>query len=301
MTTANETTSRPTSVEEMQERNKLFSTDEAKAAADRLVCRPSDVFIATYPKCGTTLLQQMVNTLRTGGDMDFEEITVAVPWLEMATTMGMDPDAEQRANPRAFKTHRKYSDLPKEGRLLHMTRNPIDMADSFFRFFDGWMLESGSVDLNEFARGVIFEGSGSGRFWDHIADWWPERNRENVCILCYEDFIDDPATTIRQVADFAGFALDDELLKTTLHATSIGFMKEHARQFDDHVLQAFTDAAMKLPSGGSASKVASGKSGQARAKFSDDVLEMFAHTWQSQIAEPFGLADYEALRAALKP
>ncbi|MEO1935709.1 MAG: sulfotransferase domain-containing protein [Myxococcales bacterium] len=43
--------------------------------------RPSDIFLATYPKCGTTLIQQIVHGLRTVGDMDFRDISGVVPWL----------------------------------------------------------------------------------------------------------------------------------------------------------------------------------------------------------------------------
>lgn len=37
--------------------------------------QPSEVFIATFGKSGTTLVSQMCHQLRTGGHMDFKEIT----------------------------------------------------------------------------------------------------------------------------------------------------------------------------------------------------------------------------------
>ena len=45
--------------------------------------RPSDVFIVTYPKCGTTWMTQICHMLR-GGDMNYGEITEVCPWDEMA-------------------------------------------------------------------------------------------------------------------------------------------------------------------------------------------------------------------------
>ena len=66
--------------------------------------RPTDVIISPFAKCGTTWLQQIVHSLRTGGDMDFEDIYEVVPWIDVALDLGIDLDADQRANPRAFKS-----------------------------------------------------------------------------------------------------------------------------------------------------------------------------------------------------
>ena len=107
---------RPTSVPEMFERVVHMFTPQAFEHGMALVPRADDVFIAPYPKSGTTWLQQIVHQLRTGGDMDFDEITRVVPWLEAALDMGLDLDAPQRAEPRAFKTHLAWDLVPKGGR-----------------------------------------------------------------------------------------------------------------------------------------------------------------------------------------
>ena len=56
-----------------------------------LLDRPTvgDVLVVTSPKCGTTWVQQIVHQLRSRGSMDFEEISVPVPWIEMAHDLGM--------------------------------------------------------------------------------------------------------------------------------------------------------------------------------------------------------------------
>ncbi len=55
-----------------------FDSAESMRRGLAYQARPTDVFIATYPKCGATWLQQMLHCLR-GGDMNFVEITAVVP------------------------------------------------------------------------------------------------------------------------------------------------------------------------------------------------------------------------------
>ncbi len=50
-----------------------------------LESKPGDVFIASWAKSGTTMMQQMFHQLRMGaatggGDMDFDDISRMIPW-----------------------------------------------------------------------------------------------------------------------------------------------------------------------------------------------------------------------------
>ena len=55
--------------------------------------------------------------------MDFDDISRVVPWIETSPALGLDLNAEQRANPRAFKSHLEYEQLPKEQSTLTRTRS----------------------------------------------------------------------------------------------------------------------------------------------------------------------------------
>ena len=44
--------------------------------------RSTDVFLSTFPKCGTTLVQNLLYQLREGGDPNLDCIYNHVPWLE---------------------------------------------------------------------------------------------------------------------------------------------------------------------------------------------------------------------------
>ena len=67
----------------LQTRRKGRKEDGSSEYGRNFKPRPSDVFIVTYPKCGTTWMTQICHMLR-GGDMNYGEITEVCPWDEMA-------------------------------------------------------------------------------------------------------------------------------------------------------------------------------------------------------------------------
>lgn len=95
--------------------SKFFNEANETRALENFKPKPSDIIISPYAKCGTTLLQHIAHGLRTRGDMDFDEITVVTPWIELAYDMDWDLTAEQVANPRVFKSHTSWHDVPKGG------------------------------------------------------------------------------------------------------------------------------------------------------------------------------------------
>lgn len=87
----------------------------------------SDVFIATFPKVGTTVLQQIAHQLRAGGeDWDFAEISDVAPWFESLIDFDREKDlcADQKFSPRLFKSHLCYDALPQGCKVITVLREP---------------------------------------------------------------------------------------------------------------------------------------------------------------------------------
>jgi len=74
-------------------------------------------------------LQQMAHSLRTGGDLDFDDISRVLPWIETASELGIDLGAAQRGDPRIFKSHLAYDDVPSGARYIISVRYPRDALD----------------------------------------------------------------------------------------------------------------------------------------------------------------------------
>lgn len=286
---------RPTDIADVTERLERFRSDEAAAVAETFAARPDDVFICTYAKSGTTWMQQIVHQLRTGGSMDFDDIAEVVPWLESAIDVGIDPRADQPWSPRAFKCHLMWSDVPKGGRYITVFRDPLTVLPSFYRFFEGWWFEPGSIGLEEFANEMYIGGTASGRHWDHLVDWWPQVGREDVLALAYEDMLEAPERVPPVVARFLGVAVDESVMATVVHNSSRAVMNAHADKFDETVLRRHRDHIWGLPPGGDSAKVTSGH----RTELSETLRGRLAEVWEEVVTPALGFADYQAFRAAL--
>jgi hypothetical protein len=295
---------RARSVEEFRTLMGRMLTPEGIARGLAFAPRPDDVIIAPFGKCGTTWLQQIVHTLRTRGDMDFDDISRVVPWIETSTDLGLELDAPQRAHPRAFKSHLSWYEVPKGARYIVSIRDPRDALVSMFRFMEGWFIEPGAVDANAFAREHwMRNGSASnpdqGSYWTHLASWWEQRHREDVLLLAYERTHADTAHCVRQVAAFCGIALDDELLTLTLEHASMPFMLRNKDRFDDHLMRELSVRRAGLPPDSDSAKVRKGAVGAHREELSEAVCAELDEIWRDTIGVRFGFRDYGELLAAL--
>jgi len=237
------------------------------------------------------------STIYTGGDMDFDEITQVVPWIELAHDLKLDIHAPQRARPHAFKSHLCWDEIPKGGRYIIVLRDPLDAFVSFFRFLEGWHFEAGSVTLAPFADDALDRESGRN-YWRHTASWWGQRDNPDVLLLAYEDMKADLPGTVQRVADFMGGYPPERVALATRQA-GFDFMKAHADQFDDNYLRRILDPVCGLPPDGQASKVSAGRAGQGAATVGPAIRARLDAAWAGTLGAAFGLPDYAALRAEM--
>lgn len=288
---------RPVDIDDVCARLADFRSPEAAQTVSQFKAKPSDVFVSTYTKSGTTWMQQIVHQLRSDCSTDFEEINCVVPWLESAIDMNIDPHAEQPYPFRAFKCHLLQKDLPAGGRYITVLREPEKVLSSFYRFFEGWWFEQGSISIDEFAATLYMQGSASGRHWDHLIDWWGVKDRPDTLVLCYEDMILAPGKAVDVVAEFLGLSPDASLLKKARENSSRDYMLRNSRQFDEHVLREIRDPVWGLPPGGGSGKVA--QNTHAVEQPGAQTLQALEEIWQQTVHASLGFENYHALRASL--
>ncbi|HSF94237.1 MAG TPA: sulfotransferase domain-containing protein [Thermohalobaculum sp.] len=290
---------RPTSLDQMVRSLQHLVTDEGVGRGLAYKPGPTDIFIAPYAKCGTTWMQQIVHGLRTGGSMDFDEITEVIPFLEVAHDMGIDIDAPQVAAPRVFKCHLAWDAVPKGGRYIVVFRDPVDAMVSMYRFFEGWFFEPGTISLAEFA-GHFLGRDPRKNYWGHAASWWRQRGRDDVLAFAFEEMKRDLPGVVDRVAGFIGGAIPPQTRALATAQASFDFMKRHERQFDDHLVRQARDAACGLPPGGASSKVNQGEAGRGAAVVTQDIRDRFSERWRQTMTAEFGLDSYQDLVRALR-
>lgn len=289
---------RPTSLAELKEFGDALPTP-GLALTREFVARPSDIFIVTYPKCGTTWMQQIVHGLRTCGSMDFEEISMAIPYMETAPMIGLDLQAPQAAEPRAFKSHMTRDEMPRDARYIHIIREPGDAFVSQYHFYNGVILHKDCVPADEFVRDFgRFEQPAYTDYWSHLRSWWPHRDRDDTLVFCYEDMRADLPGTVARVAAFMGID-DSEAIAVSTRQASYEFMKAHEQQFDERFTRMAMEQIFGQPSIDPVGKVRTGRVGDGRSELSADTRALLDQIWQREIAEPLGLASYADLRAQL--
>jgi len=301
------TITRPTSLAEWFERSQqtwLPLMRESTQHGVSYQAQPTDLFISPFAKCGTTWLQQIVHGLRTGGAMDFDDISRVVPWLETAHMLGLDLQAPQLGAFQAFKSHLSWDALPKGGRYIVSFRNPKDALISLYHFFDGWMWEAGAVSLAEFARSELvgaryLANRGPGSYWHHLASWWEQRHNQNVLLLCFETMKGDLPALVQDIAGFIGLELQEGLQELIVRQSSLDFMLANKTKFDDLLMRECFEKIGFLPRSGDAAKVRKAPVGDQRVELPADVSAALDAIWRDEIQARFGLTSYQALCEAL--
>ena len=254
--------------------------------------RSTDIIITPFGKCGTTWTQQIFHTLRTRGDMDFDDISRVVPWIETSGSLGLDINAEQVANPRGFKSHLSFDRIPKGCKYINVIRDPLDAAYSSFKFMEGWYLEPEAVSPDDFVSQSLKRGD----YYHHFISWWPQRNNKNVLYLVYEDMKKYLSSNIKKISKFAEIELDGELLAITEKHSSFSFMTDFKDRFDDAMLRKQSEEKV-LPSGSDSSKVRAGQVGAY--DFKNETIAAFSDKWREVVTPVTGFDTYEALTRSL--
>ena len=167
---------------------------------------PDDVWVVTYPKCGTTWMQQIVRLIRNNGVQDDVILSAAAPYLEgISLYQGVNIDNVSR--PRGFKSHMPYDLCPcgppntTPCKYIYVMRNPKDVAVSLF-FQQKRIPFHPDEDWGTFWKKFIEGKVEYGNYFDHLLSWWPHRDDENVLFMKYEDMKKDLPAAVSQVASF---------------------------------------------------------------------------------------------------
>ena len=205
--------------------------------------RDDDIWICTFPKCGTTWTQEMVwclmNNLdfQTASKVDlddrmvfFEHSAILDELLDFSTdTIQQAADMQ---SPRIIKTHLPFQMLPdqirtreKAPKIIHVFRNSRDVCVSHYHHWQLVKGYNGSFDL--WAR--LFLGGLGGYycpFWKHVESYYCSQY-DKILFLKYEDMKKDLQGAIVNASNFLGCGKysEDEISQLENHLSFTNFQK----------------------------------------------------------------------------
>jgi len=195
----------------------------------------SDIVISTYPRSGTSWLQEIVWLLYNDADTSRASeapINKRVPNIDAKfTEESIATILSRQQPPRLIKTHlpcRIYSDALHNGsmKLIYGIRNPKDMLVSYHNFYKMMKCFGDYTGpFNQFLDMFYNKELGYGDWFDHVLAYWEMRDLPNVLILKYEDMQKDPHKAVQQVAEFCQRVVTQDQIESIVKHTSFGAMQ----------------------------------------------------------------------------
>ncbi len=134
--------------------------------------REDDLFIVSYPKSGTTLMQMMLYQMTSAGSMEIPHIDCVAPWIELWFLRGMAKMLDSLPSPRFFKSHLRYEWIPKGGKIIYILRDFRDVAVSSYYHF--CLVTGKQPPLNTYIDDFLQKkGPLFGSWFEHAKSWLP--------------------------------------------------------------------------------------------------------------------------------
>ena len=229
---------------------------------DGFAVRPDDIVIATYPKCGTTWTQRIVDLLVFQDPAPRPIMDTAV-WLDSRIFAPLEEDLatlEAQTHRRFIKSHLPFDALPiyDTVKYIHVARDGRDAFLSWHNHVRGFTPEAkmkiGGIawatrrwrrcwpagrrrttpeDPQVFFQSWIAEAEAEPRtgpgadlsYFDFENTYWGERRRENLLFVHYNDLKADLAGEMRRISEFLEIDTPADRLAALAEAADFDAMK----------------------------------------------------------------------------
>ncbi|KAM9461273.1 sulfotransferase family 5A, member 1 [Clarias gariepinus] len=209
-------------------------TQESLRYATNFKFQDTDILIVTYPKSGTTWMQEVVTLVSCKGDpikSQTQPNFFRAPWIEQCYSHDV---LKRFQGSRVLTTHLPYKLLANalqdsKAKVIYVARNPKDVIVSYYHFHNMAKFlkdpDTFSEFLTDFLEGRVYYGS----WFDHVKGWTSNgRNFENFLYITYEDMWEDLHGALVKVSRFLQCPLLEDELISIQKSCSFNTMKENS-------------------------------------------------------------------------
>jgi hypothetical protein len=187
--------------------------------------RPTDVFVASYPRSGNTWLRFMLYEILVGESSSFVNIHQLVP--DIGQQDAATPLLAQKG--RLIKTHEPYR--PEYKKAIYLVRDARDVALSEFAYQKalGVIPDDFELYLQRFLRGRV---NPFGSWVDHVNSWMNAEEEGHVEILLarYDKLRRDPEDSLAAMMEFLGVSVERQKIQRAIANNSVAKMQDKEKK-----------------------------------------------------------------------
>jgi sulfotransferase family protein len=230
--------------------------------------KPQDMFLASYPRSGSTWLRFMLFQTLTGEDPGFKRIDQGIPEIQLHR--GVAPLLP--GGGRLIKTHEQYR--REYTKAVFLVRDIRDVLVScYVRSVEAGLAQlvsKGDFDsfLLSFLRGRALQ---QGSWQQHSRSWLesPLAKNGNLMVVRYEDLRRDSEQVIGQLLKFLGVTPDSRIIRKAIENNSL----QQMRAKEDNAIKAGEQSALlgchQSPGGEEGRFIRKGSIGGWRSELTD--------------------------------
>lgn len=316
----------------------LLSITSAKTIVNcaSLHLRPSDVFICSYPKSGTTWTQHIVLSLlrchvsNTSSNVppNYTHVSDYAPFFEIDAHWDrnnhLSSDIQERhqlLGTRVFNTHLRFNMLPTSNcagaRLVYLIRSPLDACVSFYHhlvhqveggyegtfddFFQEWM--AGDIAFGSWIHHVLsfVNAISTGQEQQvssnsHTQVLLPDGRK--ILLVSYEEMLCNLSTVVKEIQDFLDLdSITCEQREEMLPTFEFANMKQNLDRFQPQSVQ-WKDDFTFLRKGTSGDSITM-VSDMQRAEFIKCLETTNYHEWLTRLLKGSHPQVYEMLESVI--
>ncbi|XP_019405501.1 PREDICTED: sulfotransferase 6B1-like [Crocodylus porosus] len=221
----------------------VLCSPETFEALESFEARSDDVLLAGYPKSGSNWILQILNDLVTADlKKNKEALEERVKYEEKGDYAFFefgDPGKFERIKKLPFRrvlaTHLLPGCLPtsvfkNNAKILMLTRNPKDVAVSYFHFSNGMPLLPSFKTWDEFFSAFMCGEVVWGSYFDYMIEWNKHINNKNIMCTTYEELKENLILGVKKITEFFEFSLTEEELQAVVDRSSFQAMKENSHR-----------------------------------------------------------------------